>query len=215
MERSKRIITTTIVLLAIWHQVGVIGLHLEQSRALFQSLIFLNLLLSVGILGLFHREWTMNFGIFSFVVFWAGYLIELVGVKTGVIFGVYQYGASLGPRVADVPPMIGVNWLMLTYMSGIISQKWSSNIWIKTSLGALLMVGLDLLIEPMAVRYDMWTWQGDLIPIQNYFAWFVIAWGMNYGFHALNQEKSNPIALPLYIIQLAFFFTFFVIHMSG
>ena len=211
MERSKRVVTITIILLVIWYEVGVVGLHLEQTKPLFQSLIFLNLVLSNLVLGLFHREWTMKFGIFAFVVFWVGYLVELLGVQTGLIFGEYGYGASLGPKVAGVPPLIGLNWLMLVYITGIIAQKWTSNIWLRATVSALLMVGLDLLIEPMAIRYDMWTWQAATIPIQNYFAWFVIAWGMSYGFHSLYQEKSNPIAMPLYLIQLAFFTTFLVV----
>jgi len=188
-----------------------VGLHLEESRALFQMLTPLNLLLSVGVLGLFHRQWTSNFGIYAFAVFWAGYLVELVGVKTGVIFGVYQYGGTLGPKVADVPPMIGINWLMLAYSSGILAQGLSSNLWLRTTLGAVFMVFLDILIEPVAMKLDFWTWQGGSIPLQNYFAWFVISWAMQYGFHSLHQEKSNPVAVPLYVVLLLFFGAFWVI----
>ena len=191
------------------------GLHLEETRSLFQTLTPLNLILSVGVLGLFHRQWTPNFGIFAFVVFWAGYLVELVGIHTGVIFGVYQYGGTLGPKVAGVPPVIGLNWVMLVYSSGILAQGLSSNTWARATLGAFFMVALDFLIEPVAVRYDFWTWQGGSIPLQNYFAWFVISWAMQYGFHSLHQEKSNPVAVPLYVILLLFFGAFWVIDGPG
>lgn len=212
MERSKRLVTAAIIFLAIFHEIGLIGLHLDSTRELFQQLIPLNLLLSVGVLAYFHRSWTSNFGIFVFIIFWAGYLVELLGIKTGVIFGEYSYGASLGPKIAGVPPMIGVNWVLLVYITGITSQKLSSNLWLRATLGALFMVLLDMLIEPMAIRYDMWTWQGGIIPVQNYFAWFVISWGMQYGFHNLHQEKNNPVAYPLYLIQLVFFLSFLVIQ---
>ena len=212
MERSKRQATAAIIFLAIFHEIGLIGLHLDATQELFQQLIPLNLLLSVGVLAYFHRSWTSNFGIFIFVIFWAGYLVELLGVKTGVIFGEYSYGASLGPKVAGIPPMIGVNWILLVYITGITSQKLTTNLWFRSTLGALFMVLLDLLIEPMAIRYDMWTWQGGVIPLQNFFAWFVISWGMQYGFHSLHQEKKNPVAYPLYLIQLVFFLTFLVIQ---
>jgi putative membrane protein len=212
MERSKRLVTAAIIFLAIFHEIGLIGLHLDFTRELFQQLIPLNLLLSVGVLAYFHRTWTSNFGIFIFIIFWAGYLVELLGTKTGVIFGEYAYGASLGPKIAGVPPMIGVNWILLVYITGITSQKLSSNLWFRATLGALFMVLLDMLIEPMAIRYDMWTWQGGSIPLQNYFAWFAISWGMQYGFHTLHQEKTNPVAYPLYLIQLVFFLSFLVIQ---
>ncbi|GAB4405314.1 MAG: hypothetical protein OHK0039_06160 [Bacteroidia bacterium] len=171
-----------------------------------------NLLLSVALLGVFHRVWTVKFGVLIFVVFWVGYLVEVLGVHTGFIFGSYRYGHALGFKVADVPPMIGVNWVMLIYCTGIASQGLSSNIWVRTSVGALFMVLLDILIEPMAVRHDMWVWLSPDIPLQNYFAWYVVSWGLLYGFHSLHQEKSNPIAIPLYLIQLLFFLVFWVIE---
>ncbi|MEM7660052.1 MAG: carotenoid biosynthesis protein [Bacteroidota bacterium] len=211
MERSKRFSTAAIIFLAVFHEIGLVGLHLEATKSVFQMLIPLNLLLSIGVLAFFHREWTSKFGIFAFVVFWAGYLVELLGVQTGVIFGEYAYGSALGIKIAGVPPMIGVNWLLLTYITAITAQKLSSNLWMRATLGAAFMVILDFLIEPMAIRYDMWTWAGDSIPAQNFFAWFVIAWGMQYGFHNLHQEKSNPVATPLYLIQLVFFLSFLII----
>lgn len=212
MERTKQAILASIILLALWFEVSVVGLHVEESRSLFQQLLVVNLVLSTLLLGLFHREWTMNFGIFAFAVFWAGYLVELIGAQTGVIFGNFRFGDALGPKIAGVPPLIGFNWLILTYISAIIVQKWSSNLWMRATLGALLMVVMDLLMEPMAMRFDLWMWQRGVIPIQNYFAWFVIAWGMNYGFHVLHQEKSNPLALPLYLIQGTYFLTFLVVQ---
>jgi hypothetical protein len=33
----------------------------------------------------------------------------------------------------------------------------------------------DWIMEPVAIRLDYWTWAGGDIPMQNYFAWFVIA----------------------------------------
>ncbi len=168
-------------------------------------------MLSVLVLGFFHRRWTVNFSIYCFVIFWAGYLVELVGVKTGVIFGTYSYHTALGFKVAGVPPLIGINWLMLIYCSGIISQQATHNIWINTTIGAVLMLLLDLVIEPMAMRFDFWTWQGEAIPLQNFFAWFVVSWGMLFAYHSLDQEKENPVATPLYLIQLGFFAIFWVV----
>ncbi|MEM7368967.1 MAG: carotenoid biosynthesis protein [Bacteroidota bacterium] len=212
MERTKRATLVGIILLAIWFEISAVGLHIEQSRSLFQNLLFVNLVLSVGALALFHREWTVNFGIFAFAVFWIGYLVEFVGVKTGVIFGNFRFGEALGPKIGGVPPLIGFNWLILTYISGIIVQKWSSNLWVRATLGAILMVVIDLIMEPMAMSFDLWVWQNGIIPVQNFFAWFVIAWGMNYGFHVLHQEKSNPLAMPLFLIYVTYYLTFFVVQ---
>ncbi len=213
MERSKRTVTLAIIFLVLIHEVGILGFHLPETTALFEQLVPYNLLLSTILLGFFHRAWTLQFGVFCFVVFWAGYLVELAGVSTGVIFGPYHYETSLGIKIGGVPPMIGVNWLLVVYMSSMVAQYLVENIWVRTILSGVLVVLLDALIEPMATTYHLWTWdtlEGS-IPFQNYAAWFVIGGLMAFGFHSLNQEKSNPLALPLYVIQLLFFLSFLII----
>ncbi|MEZ4775990.1 MAG: carotenoid biosynthesis protein [Bacteroidia bacterium] len=214
MERSERSEKLVIGFLVIFHFVGIIGLHLDETRPLFQSLTPLNLLLTVGVLAWFHRSWTMKFGMFVFFIFWAGYLVEVAGVFTGAIFGSYNYGNAFGIKIAAVPPLIGINWVMLVYITGIISQGMAKNIWVRVTIGAALLVLLDFLIEPMAMTHDFWSWRDNRIPAQNYFAWFLIGWVMQYGFHSLTEEKSNPLALPVYLIQIIFFATFMVVRLG-
>jgi len=203
-----------IIVLVILHQVGLVGLHLPETRELFQQLVPLNLLTSVGILLLFHRDWTLRFGIFCFAIFWAGYLVELLGVSTKVIFGPYHYDTALGFKIGGVPPLIGLNWLMLVYTTGMLAREIASNIWLRATLAAAAMVLLDLLIEPMAIRYDFWSWETDQghIPVQNFLAWFVVSWFMAYSFQRQPDAKKNPIAIPLYLIQLFFFLGFWVVE---
>ena len=214
MERSKTIITPVIVALAILHEVGAVGLHLDATKELFQSLTPLNLLISIGALAIFHRQWTMNFGIFLFATFWGTYLIEILGVRTGAIFGEYYYGSALGPKVGGVPPLIGLLWVMLAYCSGIISQNLSSSFWVRVISGAILVVILDFMIEPVAIEQDFWYWVGNKIPAQNYFAWLVISIGIMFGFHSIKKKKTNPLATPVYLIQLTFFAIFMVVRLG-
>ena len=215
--QSKSSTRLTIIFLVIVHQAGVIGLHLPETREVFQQLIPFNLLLSVSLLLLFHQKWTTRFGVFCFVIFWAGYLVELLGVTTNVIFGPYHYDTALGFKIGGVPPLIGVNWLMLVYISGILVQDLGVNIWLRSALAAGAMVLLDLLIEPMAIRYDFWTWDTITggIPIQNFLAWYLVSLVMSYFFQREPGEKRNPIAVPLYLVQLFFFLSFFIIEQAA
>ena len=215
MERTNNILKLVTGFLVIFHMVGVVGLHMQETRELFQDLTPLDLLITAGFLAWFHRKWSMNFGVFLFAIFWAGYIVEIIGVQTSAVFGSYTYGNTLGPKIAGVPPLMGLNWLILVYITGIISQRYSSSIWIKSTLGAILLVLMDFFIEPVAMEYDFWSWRNNTVPVQNYFAWFVIGWIMQYGFHSLHQEKSNALALPVYIIQLLFFATFIVVKLGA
>lgn len=214
-ERAKSGVTFAIIILVVLHYVGVIGLHLPDYRDLFQSLTPFNLLISLGILAYFHKIWNLNFGFWVFGVFWGGYLLELVGVHTGLLFGDYSYGTTLGPKVAAVPPLMGFLWVMVAYMAGILAQNMTSSLWLRVVVGALLMLILDILIEPVAMEYDFWFWDKYRVPLFNYVTWFLVGAVMQYVFHQIHQEKSNPVAYPLYLIQFGFFATFMVVDFAG
>ena len=41
-----------------------------------------------------------------------GFIFEIIGVKTGLIFGHYKYCNGLGTKVFDVPLIISLNWAL-------------------------------------------------------------------------------------------------------
>jgi putative membrane protein len=53
------------------------------------------------------------------LTFLTGILVEIMGVNTGLLFGDYQYGAVLSPRIKQVPWVIGINWFLVIYCCGI------------------------------------------------------------------------------------------------
>ena len=111
----------------------------------------------------------------AFLTFMFGMFIEIIGVRTGNIFGAYHYTSLLGPRVLGVPIVIGTNWLLLSYCFSALVRWWRPSLrWFyQVILGAVCMVLLDVIIEPFAVHYGLWTWKGRVLPsIVNYIAWF-------------------------------------------
>jgi len=72
-----------------------------------------------------------------------GFGVEVLGVKTELIFGSYHYGESLGYKWLSVPLLIGVNWCMLLYCTSQLSKF--KNFIINALFGAALMVVLDFL----------------------------------------------------------------------
>ncbi|MBK6998097.1 MAG: carotenoid biosynthesis protein [Lewinellaceae bacterium] len=69
--------------------------------------------------------------------------VEIVGVKTGLLFGAYQYGENLGPKFFGVPPLIGINWVVLTFLIATICKRFIRHQWLAPICGAVLMVALD------------------------------------------------------------------------
>lgn len=188
------------------HLVGVVGYLTPFLRPLFLFLTPFNLLLSGVLLMYYHERHTLRFWAVSSIIIVFGFLIEVAGVQTGLIFGEYQYLTTLGFKVWDVPPIIGLNWFLLVYTSADLSRRWLSSRIYRIMLGSIVMVILDLLIEPVAVSYQYWEWLGgEGIPIQNYIAWFVIAACMQVLFHWKTSTNKNVIAPYLLVAQLLYF----------
>ncbi len=109
------------------------------------------------------------------------FLAEAVGVATGLVFGDYVYGPTLGWSWLGVPLVIAFNWAMVVHGSFCIARKAVSGLnerrrrWAVVLLTGCLAAGFDVLMEPVAIRLDYWTWAGGTVPLQNYVAWFVIA----------------------------------------
>lgn len=184
---------------------GIAGLLIPQTKDLFQLLTPFHLLLTAGLLFAWHPQWNTRFIIFCAIGFAVGYGVEVLGVHTGVVFGRYWYGEAFGAKLMDVPLLIGLNWLVLVYVAGVICEPLRWPRVIKSALAALMMVGLDLLIEPISAAYDFWYWADNKIPLQNFIAWYITAYLLLFLFYTMPLLRRNPLALPLYILQFIFF----------
>lgn len=202
---NRNLYIGSLVFLIIIYTVGVIGLNTEFKNEI-AALTPYTLVLSAIVLLLNHREWNRYFVIFVAFAAILGYLIELIGIESKLIFGTYSYGKTLGYKLYGVPIVMGLNWFLMVYSCGMVANLFRFGVFIKSIVGAFLMVILDLSLEPVAVNLDFWTWENGIIPIQNYIAWFVVAFVLLIYFHKLELKKMNRIAVGLFIIQYIFFF---------
>lgn len=152
-----------------------------------------------------------------------GIVVEIIGTKTGWLFGKYVYNEVLGPKIQNVPVIIGINWFIIMYCCGISIHTLLSKIPDPVSLktgnpkpalkaasvivdGASLAVLFDWIIEPVAVKLGYWTWAGfDGVPLYNYICWFFISSGLLAIFHFSQFDKQNKFAVNLLLIQAMFF----------
>lgn len=207
MLNKKNISFAVIV---IFHLVGLIGFSLDDLIPLFKILVPAHLLLMTFILFFNHKDWNTHFYVFCVSVFLFSFSIESIGTNTGVIFGEYTYLTTLGYKIFNTPLMIGINWIILVYSAGVYLQglmpsNSASSVLIKSLMGAAILTIIDFFIEPMAIKYEYWTWHGTTVPLQNYVAWFITAFVFMLVFNKLKFNKSNPIAHILLIVQSLFF----------
>jgi len=106
-----------------------------------------------------------------------GYLIEYMGVKTGYPFGEYLYTDKLQPQLFNVPIAISLSWIIVVVSSFlIVFSDNGKNLFIKVIYSSLIVLGLDLMLEPFAVFINsFWVWKAGFVPLQNYVSWFIIA----------------------------------------
>lgn len=195
----------SIAILIILYAVGIVGIKFGMFGDIL-SLTPLNLMVSLALLLWNHEKWDRNFIIAITVCAAAGFFVEVAGVQTGLIFGEYTYGKTLGWKWLDVPLVMAVNWLVLIYCAAaVVGRRGDWNVMLKAFAGAVIMVTMDFLIEPVAIIYDFWAWKNDFIPTQNYLAWGVISFVLLAIFHKLVPPLNNKVAIALFFLQIIFF----------
>jgi bisanhydrobacterioruberin hydratase len=188
------------------HSIGLFGL-LNADQNVYETILNLtpfHLLVVSACFLLNQEKFSTRFLLAFAIVFVFGYFIELIGTTTGFPFGNYTYGTTMGWTIKGVPVLIGLNWALLIFsIASVIHQAWNS-IWIKSIVGALLMVLFDLLLEPVAQQLGYWQWHGSIIPNQNYLAWFTISFFLFLFLFKANIHVNNRIGIWVYLIQFLF-----------
>jgi len=196
---------------AIFYLVGVLGLSFPETRPLFIRLVPFALILGFAGVLLFHAaKWNWKPLTAFILVYISGFVIESIGVNTGLIFGEYIYGETLGIQIFETPLIIGMNWLFLVYVSSSLTERLNSGRFISFFLPSVLMVVYDLVLEQVAPDLGMWNWKNEVIPLQNYIAWFAVAFIFVLVFRLLNIKTSNKIAPLIFILQFLFFLSLMI-----
>ena len=147
---------------------------------------FLAAYLVAGVVDLGWRR-TLLFGAWVWPIAW---LAEFSSTRTGVPFGHYTYtGATRGQElyIADVPFMDSLSFTFLAYAAfcvarGTLGRRASPGG--VAVIGGLLMMLLDVVIDPVAVRGDRWFLgpvfyyaEGGVyfgVPLSNFAGWMLV-----------------------------------------
>ena len=145
-----------------------------------------------------------------FSIAFCGFIIEIIGVKTGLIFGKYAYGNALGYKLLNVPLIISINWAMLICSGIIVVSRIFTNKIIVLAVAAILVTCIDLLIEQVAPKLDFWQFEGRLPGLQNYLSWIGVAFFSSYFFYPTIIKGKFTASLTILILQIIFFTSLFI-----
>ena len=198
--------TSKISVFIIWlfHLCGMVGIS-YGNKEFFLAFTPINLFISFVLLFVNQKQLESKELKSVFLIFFIGMISEILGVNYGLIFGDYVYLDNLGVKILGVPVLIGVNWIILTFITGSLSSFIFKNKYVSILMGAILMIGLDLLIEPVAPLLGFWIFDLQKVPLQNYIGWFVIGIITQALFQFKIAEKELTFSTHLLIINAIFF----------
>ncbi len=189
-----------IILLGIFYTIGIYR-HLILKDGVQYTAVFLTIISLICIA--FFIKSIRSYSIFL-IIAGIGFLVEVLGVNTGIPFGDYSYGTVLGIKILATPVLLSLMWGLIIITSSSIVPKAgriTKSGRITTSLLAgMLALMFDLLLEVVAVRLGYWSWVGP-VPIMNYLSWFAITAMLVFITYPI---KTRMIHRFMYFYQMIF-----------
>jgi putative membrane protein len=188
----ERGITTWLATMAGWVLILIatpIGLWTMEA-GIFPFLASLGVLAQLGAtLSALSLEWSWRRILATIAAIFAiTWIMEFIGVQTGLPFGAYSYTAAMQPQIGGVPALIPLAWMMMLAPAWGISQailgrvqpRLKGRYWLVfAAVSGAAFTAWDLYLDPQMVARDMWAWEqaGEAayfgIPWLNYLGWWL------------------------------------------
>jgi len=205
LSNNKEFLRLSIFFLWLINFSGFFGILSEQNGFFLSTTPYV-LSLTLLLLILNHDLSDKKSIIGLMLIFLFGLIVEILGVNYGLFFGEYSYGANLGPKIYEVPYVIGFNWVLLIIATGSVSYKIIKGKEIyKILFASFLMVLIDLLIEKSAPKLDFWEFVISPVPFSNYLWWFIFSICFQYIFFRTVKTKEYSLSSNILVIQFLFF----------
>lgn len=203
-------LTFALIIAAVFHAAGIVG-NLFFASPFISHMTPVHLLLMAFLSFYVVEEQRNSLILFAIIAAVLGFAAELIGVHTALLFGHYQYGPVLGPAIAQVPVLIGVNWFLVLAGAATVMQYIARGIALQRLRYTVIVFGaaalatfLDWVLEPVAIALGYWRWLGNDIPLYNYWCWFLVSLVAMIAY-VITRPRTNAFHAWLYILQLLFF----------
>lgn len=170
--------------------------------------LLLNLFVIVHALSIY-RVWDVV--AFYAVTLVVSFTLENIGVLTGFPFGSYYYSDALGPKLGEVPILIGFSYVGAAYASWVMAlillRVWGgplrgSTIFFVPFFAAIFMVMWDLTFDPAnSTIKQWWIWQDGGayfgVPISNFAGWYLTVFVFMLIFAGYLRATAGSQATPM------------------
>ena len=117
-------------------------------------------------------------------------VVESVAVATGLPYGRFSYSQVLGPPLLGLaPPTVLLAWTPLILGALAMTRRaWAA---------VALLVAVDLVLDPAAVRLGFWSWDEPGIyygvPLINFFGWVLSGGIAVLALRRLPRPRARPV----------------------
>lgn len=192
------------IVFTIFFLAGVILHIVPQTLEMAKTLTPLTLIIVTGFVFHFPLKNT-RFRTWFFPTLFVVFVLEVIGVETGMMFGAYNYGNTLGIKFFEVPLIVTLSWLCVVFGAVTISDHFIKSRALAAISSAILCTGFDYVMEPSAIHLDYWTWHSGDIPLLNYAAGFLISLIASTYYLLLKPAVRTDRATLIFKLQLMFF----------
>jgi uncharacterized membrane protein len=160
-----------------------------------------------------HQMGWKKTGLYLLIAYFIALFSELSSTRYGIPFGYYTYIDEMRTRelwISNVPFWDSLSFVFLSYFSwnlAVSVQKSVSASWVTYCLSGLLMMLLDVVIDPLTLLGDKWflgkiyyypgggTYFG--VTLANFFGWFVVGSVTPWLFQSLTKTRLR-MPTPLF-----------------
>ncbi|GAB6101533.1 carotenoid biosynthesis protein [Thermococcus atlanticus] len=143
-----------------------------------------------------------------------GFLAEVIGTRMCTPFGCYHY-ENLRPQLFGVALFVPLAWAIFGFVSYITARYFFKRRSSRMAFASLLMVVLDLSIDPIMTSWRAWVWDTTTginwfgIPWTNYLGWFIVSLTFFYLYERISrgevEEELLKLGPPVYLLEMLTF----------
>ena len=122
---------------------------------------------------------------------------EVLGTRSGRVFGRYAYTGRLAPAVRGVPLLVPVAWYAMAVPARAVAGRALGSRATpvgRVALGAAALTAWDLFLDPQMTADGAWRWAGPGryrgIPATNFLGWFVVSAGVMCALEATSASDD-------------------------
>lgn len=134
------------------------------------------------------------------------FLLEVVGLETGNLFGIVEFSTSLGLQVLGIPIVLVFNWVLVILGAVTLMERFADALWYQLAGVMMITTFYAFIVDQAAVVLSYWEWSSGFAPIQNYLVWALLGGTAAWFYNLLKLSNREHIQVWIIMcLQLIFF----------